>query len=284
MNLSDPVTDLMRLVGVQKAALQKLGIQTVRDLLFHFPFRYEKGGNEANVAGLVTGAEVSVIGTLEKLETKRSWKRKIPISEGYLRDQTGILKLRWFSQPYIAKMWANGTFVRATGKVSGIGKNLYIANPQLERATLSDMGLFINTNSQTSSVQLFAMYPETRGITSLWFRHAIAKILLHTGRSCMVEDPIPVETLKRYNLPTLDTALVWIHTPQTERDAEAARKRFAFEEVFLIQLERGRERAMQAREKSFTINVTQDELDAFTRAFSFTPTTAQKKCDEQYPR
>jgi RecG-like helicase len=50
-------------------------------------------------------------------------------------------------------------------------------------------------------------------------------------------------------LPTLRTSLVWVHTPQTLKDADAARKRFAFEEVFMIQLERLRERALQAKEK-----------------------------------
>ncbi len=74
MLLSNPLSEHFRLMDVQKSALKKLGIHTVRDLLYHFPFRYEAGGGEASVSGLVLGQEVSVIGVLEKMETKKSWR------------------------------------------------------------------------------------------------------------------------------------------------------------------------------------------------------------------
>ena len=118
MRLGDQLTEHFRLIDAQKAALGKLGIKTVRDLLYHFPSRYEQGGDEAQIAGLVSGQEASIIGTLEKLETKKGWKSRIPLSEGYLRDSTGRIKLRWFNQPYIAKMYADGTLVKAVGKVN----------------------------------------------------------------------------------------------------------------------------------------------------------------------
>ncbi|TSC68846.1 MAG: ATP-dependent DNA helicase RecG, partial [Parcubacteria group bacterium Gr01-1014_56] len=101
MRLQDSVTTAFRLTDVQKSALSRLGIHTLRDLLFYFPFRYDQGGEESTIAGLQSGMEVSLIGTLEKLEIKKSWKRKIPISEGFLRDQNGRIKLMWFNQPYI---------------------------------------------------------------------------------------------------------------------------------------------------------------------------------------
>ena len=285
MQLSSDIIGNFRLVEAQKGALRRLNIGTVRDLLFHFPFRYEASGNETNVSGLALGADVSIIGTLEKLETKKSWKRRIPISEGYLRDETGKIKMMWFNQPYIAKMYADGTRVKAIGKVAGSAGKLYLANPKLERVSadaVSDTGLFIvdaNTGEKKADAheqKLFAQYPETRGITSLWFRHALEKILT-AGVLDQLEDPIPADLLKRYNLPTLTAALVWIHTPQTEKDAAAARKRFAFEEVFLIQLERQLERLAQSREKSFAVTASQDAIEAFIGAFPFSATVAQKR-------
>lgn len=289
MRLQDPLSPTFRLTDVQKSALSRLGIKTLRDLLFYFPFRYDMGGSEATVAGLQAGAEVSLIGTLEKLEAKKSWKSRIPIAEGYLRDTTGRIKLRWFNQPYIAKMYTNGLLVKATGKVSGSAGKEYLANPQLERVSPTEAGLFgaqkdpakgrdehdPNSLLQDFVAPLFAVYPETRGVTSLWFRHAIEKILTQ-DMLAHIEDPIPEDILKRYNLPTLKTALVWIHTPQNLKDAEASRKRFAFEEVFLIQLERGRERALQAREKSFSIDVPKEAIAEFMNAFPFKATHAQQ--------
>lgn len=277
MRLLDPLTDHLRLMEQQKAALLRLGIHTIQDLLLHFPFRYDMAGDESNIGGLVAGQEATVIGTIDKLETKKSWKRKIPVSEGVITDTSGKIKCMWFNQPYIAKMYQNGTLVKATGKVSGSGPKMYLANPQLERVSSTDEGLFIQTEEKASDTHaLFAMYPESRGVTSLWMRHAIDKVL-KAGVLNDLEDPIPAEIVKRYNLPTLKTALIWIHTPQKLLDAAAARKRFAFEEVFFIQLERARERASQAKEKSFIVDAPPAAIDEFMSAFPFTATVAQKR-------
>ncbi|MBC7836815.1 ATP-dependent DNA helicase RecG [Acetobacteraceae bacterium] len=276
-------------MDTQKAALSRLGVHTVQDLLFHFPFRYDVGGSESTIAGLEPGQEVTIIGTLEKLETKKSWKRKIPVSEGVLRDATGKIKVMWFNQPYIAKMYAEGALVKAVGKVTGSSGKVYLANPQLERVSATDVGLFkVGENQDTSPTiygrtqekqegKIFAQYPESRGVTSLWFRHAIEKIFA-SGILEQIEDPLPPMLLKRYNLPTLKTSLVWIHTPQNLKDAEAARKRFAFQEVFLIQLERARERALQAHEKSFAVDASSEAVQEFIEgAFPFKATNAQNK-------
>jgi len=293
--LSSNISEVFRLTDTQKSALNRLGVSTVRDLLFHFPFRYDVGGEGTTIAGLVPGQEVTLVGTIEKLETKKSWKRRIPVSEGVLKDETGKIKVRWFNQPYIAKMYQSGTLVKAVGKVTGSPGKEYLANPELERISATDVGLFrpeekhVEKKSglpgagdprtfleHSSPEGFFAIYPESRGTTSLWVRHALEKIF-SSGLLQTIEDPIPPEILKRYNLPTLKTALVWIHTPQSLKDAEAARKRFAFEEVFFIQLERGRERARQLKEKSFVLKTSEEEIAAFTSAFPFKETAAQKR-------
>jgi ATP-dependent DNA helicase RecG len=309
MSPRDLLTQHFRLTPAQGAALRKLNIERVRDLLYHFPFRYEEAGGEAQIALLVAGQEATVVGTLEKLETKKSWKRKIPISQGYIKDQTGSVKVMWFNQPYIAKMWAMGTLVKAVGKVSGTGEKVYLANPELQRISATEAGLFTpqkNSSKKSSDLlsapslgaagqtfprsssasrslsaeihtqKLFAQYPESRGVTSLWFRHAVEKVL-NAGALKDVEDPIPQELLVKYSLPSLATALVWAHTPKTLRNAEAARKRFAFEEVFFIQLERGQERLRASREKSFVVETTQKDIDEFVGAFPFSATEAQQK-------
>jgi ATP-dependent DNA helicase RecG len=284
VKLTDPVAETFKLKDDHKTALAKLGIKTVHDLLYHFPARYEQAGDEASVGGLVAGQEASVVGTLEKMETKKGWKSKIPMSEGYLRDASGRIKLRWFHQPYIAKMYAEGALVKAVGKVSGAEGKLYLANPQLTKISATEASLFENkglsleqgAEGESFVSQIFAIYPESRGVTSLWFRHAIAKIFAG-GIIEQVEDPIPADVLKRYNLPTLRSALVWIHTPEKVKDAEAARKRFAFEEVFLIQLERGRQRADASAQKGFVIDPPQADIEMFIKAFPFAMTRGQTK-------
>ncbi len=152
MRLQDSITTALRLSDEHKNALSRLGVKTIRDLLFYFPFRYDMGGGESTVAGLQLGQEVSIIGTLERLEAKKSWKSRIPIAEGYLRDQTGRIKLRFFNQPYIAKMYANDTLVKATGKVTGSAGKEYLANPQLERVSPTEAGLFSKQTAPEKSL------------------------------------------------------------------------------------------------------------------------------------
>jgi len=284
MHLRDPITEHFRLVDAQKSALNKLGIKTVRDMLYHFPARYEQAGNEAQISGVVSGQEASLVGTLEKMETKKGWKSRIPMSEGYLRDQSGRIKLRWFNQPYIAKMYAEGSLVRAVGKVTGSEGKLYVANPQLQKISATEAGLFENKelrikNIEENKKEFFAVYPESRGVSSLWFRHAVDKVL-KSGVLAQAEDPVPAALLKKYNLPTLRTALVWAHTPKDLKDAEAARKRFAFEEVFMIQLELGRDRLLAAKEKSFIIDTPRQDIASFISHFPFEATVAQKRAIE----
>lgn len=273
MRLRENIADHYRLTPAQQSALAKLGIRTMRDLLYHLPARYDEAGAEAPIAGLVSGQEVSLVGTLEKLEAKKGWKSRIPMTEGYLRDQSGRIKLRWFNQPYIAKLYANGTTVRAVGKITGSPGKEYLANPQLQKT-----GDLIHQVDEKPG-DLFAVYSESRGVTSLWFRVALKKLLASEAFETL-QDPLPAALLKQYSLPTLKTALLWAHVPQKLSQAAAARKRFAFEEVFFIQLERQRERAAQRKEKSFSIEATHTDIAAFMAEFPFEATVAQKRAVE----
>ena len=250
----------------------------MRDLLFHFPFRYEQGGSENTVGSLHPGDSVTLFGRLEKLETRKSWKRRVPIAEGYIRDSSGRIKALWFHQPYIAKMYQEGTFVKAVGKVGGTEGKIYLANPELSHADplMQNGPALFEGEGATLNDTMYAQYPETRGVTSLWFRHALEKVFA-SGIIDTLEDPIPHDILARYHLPKLQTALVWMHSPKNLQNAEAARKRFAFEEVFLIQLEKQQERKREEREKGFRVELEERDIQAFMESFPFKATEAQKK-------
>ena len=122
--------------------------------------------------------------------------------------------------------------------------------------------------------ELFAVYPESKGITSKWFRHAIDRILVPAILD-EIHDPIPEAVVQKYKLPTLRTALIWLHQPQSENDALAARKRFAFQEVFLIQLAKFKDRAESETHPSLKIKIDQKKLQEFMKRFPFEPTKAQ---------
>ncbi|MEK7099768.1 MAG: ATP-dependent DNA helicase RecG, partial [Patescibacteria group bacterium] len=271
-----------RLKPDQKKALAKLGLVTVRDLVYHFPARYEAAGPTGTIAGASTGDEVTLYGTIRKPETRKAWKSRRPIAEAWLEDASGRIKMMWFNQPYIAKTLNDGMVVRATGKVTGTDGKHYLANPDIDRTPIQPEDLHDNLFADASVEgmdTLYAIYPESKGVSSLWFLHAMKRLFeghLHE----VIPDPIPPEILERYNLPTLSTALVWMHMPKKLADAQAARKRFAFEEVFAIQLGMEIERSKATKENSLPVAVDRKRMNEFVATFPFPPTEAQEKVFE----
>ncbi|MEI6843539.1 MAG: ATP-dependent DNA helicase RecG [bacterium] len=275
MKLNSPLTSEFRLVEVQKKALRKLGIVTVEDLLYHFPVRYGDTSQMKNVENVSKGETTVIFGKISGLKTSKAFIKKIPMSEGTVTDDTGHIKCVWFNQPYIAKMIREGQMVRVEGKISERKEELYMSNPKIEVVdTIPNAvgdSLFGAGQDEHS---LYPVYPESRGITSNWIYHAIQKIFSH-GILDELTDPIPEEILRKYNLPNIRTAIIWIHAPKKEDDALSARKRFAFQEIFFIQLDKQREKKLWSKQKTFTIETQKKDLDEFVSRFPFSPTPSQ---------
>lgn len=282
MNADDALLQhFPRLKADQKSALTRLGIRTIRDLLYHFPARYEASGPSGTVASVTAGTEVTLFGTIRKPETRKAWKSRRPMAEAWLEDSSGRIKLMWFSQPYMAKMVADGMVVKASGRIAGTGTKLYLANPEIDKSPVRPDEVhesLFKTEQATAIIDdtLYAIYPESRGVSSLWFLHAMKKVFEARVHESIV-DPLPKEILDKYSLPTLATALVWVHAPKSERDATTAKKRFAFEEIFTLQLALARERAQAIQEKSLPVHVDRKALADFVATFPFPATEAQQR-------
>src|SRR3989344_4254565 len=150
MQLNSLLSSEFRLVEAQKKALSKMRLLTVEDLLYHFPVRYGDTKEIKNVESLAKGDDATVFGRVSGLKTSKAFVKKIPMSEGFVEDESGRIKLVWFNQPYIAKMVREGQFVRVEGKVSsrrrakprselrsttGVAntiEELYMSNPKIE--------------------------------------------------------------------------------------------------------------------------------------------------------
>ncbi len=278
MQPSDLLTSHFRIDEIHKKALKRLGILTVENLLLHLPQRYEDISSIQSVGGLVKGQDAVVFGQIGGLNTRKAWKSRVPISEGWVEDGTARMKIMWFNQPYIAKMLTDGMYVKLAGKVTGSEGKLYLANPEIEKleSLPIDRHDSIFKNTENLDETIYPVYRETKGVTSKWFFHTVQKCF-SAGVLDVLHDPIPEAILKRYNLPTLNTALIWIHTPKKAEHAESARKRFAFEEVFYIQTAKARERAAVSAATSYQFKTEEKHIRAFTERFPFPLTAAQEK-------
>ena len=278
MKPSDLLTDHFRVDTPHQKALKKLKIATIEDLLYHLPARYEDISDVQSVAGLALGQEAVVYGRLSGLKTRKAWKSRRPIAEGYIEDGSAKIKVMWFNQPYLAKMYSDGMYVKVAGKVAGSEGKEYIANPEVEKLDSLPVdrhdSIFKNTEDLDDTI--YPIYRETKGVTSKWFYHHALKCF-EKGILDTLEDPIPSEILKRYNLPELKTALVWIHSPKKAEHAESARKRFAFEEVFYIQVQKALDREEVSVADTYTIKTAKKHVAEFIDRFPFTLTKSQDR-------
>ena len=279
MQLTDPLASHFRILPAQQKALERIGVKTIRDILYYFPVRYSNVSEIKLTRDLVAGEVVTLYGRISKLKTKKAFRSKMPMSEAELEDTSGAIKIIWFNQAYMAKMVHEGDMVELSGKVGSGKQGLFLSNPELKSTNtlpIDSHGSLFEKNGENAHIFGFPIYRETRGVTSKFLYHTVQKII-KSGLVHELEDYIPEHIRTTYKLPKLATALVWIHSPKSENDAQVARKRFAFEEVFLIQLVRKLERETYEKNKSYPVHSTQADIQEFISRFPFTATSAQEK-------
>lgn len=278
MQLHDPLSTHFRIDTLHQKALKRLGLTTVKDLLYHLPTRYENTSDVQSISNLAKGQDTVVYGQLTGLKTRKAWKSKVPIAEAMVEDGSAKIKVMWFNQPYIAKMYQDGVYVKLVGKVAGSESKLYLSNPEIEllKNLPIDRHDTIFKGTEEEEDTLYPIYRETKGVTSKWFYHTVLKCF-EKGILDKLIDPLPSNIIKPYNLPELRSALVWIHSPKKIEHAESARKRFAFEEVFYIQTAKARERDRMSVAKSYQVKSDKEQLQAFIDRFPFPLTQAQEK-------
>lgn len=278
MQLTDTLKEHFRIDTPHQKALKRLRIETVEDLLYYLPARYEDISDVQSVAGLEKGAEAVIYGQLSGLKSRKAWKSKRPIAEGYVEDGSAKIKVMWFNQPYLAKMYTDGMYVKLAGKVAGSEGKLYLSNPEVERLDSLPVDRHDSIFNGTEDLDdtLYPVYRETKGVTSKWLYHTVLKCFERDVLDTLV-DPLPESIRTTYNLPDLATALVWVHSPKKAEHATSARKRFAFEEVFYIQVQKAQERAAVSAATTYQFKTTDEHIEAFTDRFPFTLTGSQTK-------
>jgi len=276
MNLEDPLKKHFRLLPPQEKALKKMGVEKIQDLLYYFPSRYSNTTESRAVKNINKGDDVTLFGKLRDLKIGKTFKGKVSKSSAIFYDDTSEIQVTWFNQPYIVKMIGENNLVKLSGKVSGYKDRLTMNNPKTEQVSYLPVATGESLFGKDAVSTIYPVYPESRGITSNWIYHAIQKVF-KSGLLDNINDPIPEHILKTYSLPTLKTSLIWVHSPQKENDALSARKRFAFEEIFFLQLKRQLYRKTRNKKQSFKIQTAQHLVKKFTDRFAFELTASQKQ-------
>src|SRR3989344_6500151 len=181
-DLGSPIESLGGIGEKVLEKLRKLKIKKVRDLLFYLPFRYEDFSNIKNIADLAIGEKATVTAKILNISNKRTWKRRMIITEALLEDATAPIRAVWFHQPYLLQTLKKGLWVNISGKVSADKMGLYFSNPVFEIIGLDNEGPPFAFAEGRSFVGLHTgglvpIYTETAGLTSRWLRLKIKTVL-----------------------------------------------------------------------------------------------------------
>ncbi|HEY7835061.1 MAG TPA: ATP-dependent DNA helicase RecG, partial [Ktedonobacterales bacterium] len=223
--LRAPVTAVAGVGPALEQRLARLGIQTVRDLLFHFPREHHDYSKLKKIGQLEWGEVATILGLLLDVENVRGGKRGLVRTLARVSDETGEVRALWFNQPYLLKQLPRGAYIVLTGVKQRIGNRVEF---NVRSHELPEQGDLINTG------RLVPVYPLTEGLTPKVLRRVIKWAVDRCAG--FVPEYLPLAIRRRAQLLALPEAVAQIHFPDNERALTEARRRLAFDELFLIQM------------------------------------------------
>ena len=221
MNLSTPISALTRVGKTTASRLKNLGINTVEDLIFYFPFRYDDFSLVKKISELIPDESVTVRGKIQLIANRRSWQKRKILTEALISDDSGSLKVIWFNQPFLIKTLAIGDEVFLSGKLDEA--RLQMNSPDYEKVRLNTV----------HTARLVPIYHLTDGVTQKQLRFLLSQALPFISE---IKEYLPLRIIKKYSFLNLTKALNEIHFPASLNTSDEAKRRLQFDELFLIQL------------------------------------------------
>lgn len=222
--LDAPVTVLSGIGERNATTLERLGLRTLRDMLYHFPRRYDDYSQLKTINHLQYGETVTIIGTVQNVRTRKLSGGRRNVVEAVVSDGSGAIRLNWFNQAWRAKNLRPGTQVVLSGKIDQYLGRLIMNHPEME----------LLDRKQLHTNRIVPVYPLTANVKQRWLRRQINQVVSYWAPR--VQDPLPENLRRSAELLNLPNALLQIHAPDSWDDLRAARERLAFDEIFLLQL------------------------------------------------
>ncbi len=262
--LEAPLTTIAGIGPKSAKTLRKLNLETLGDLLWHLPRRYDDYSQLKTINRLWYGEEVTVIGTVEDVQVRTVRSGRMKLVEAVISDGTGALRVTWFNQPWITDRLRPGRPIVLSGKVDQYLGRLTMNNPEWEALERKQL----HTN------RIVPVYPLTSGVTSKWLRRVIHSVV--TRLAPRVPDPLPKSVRDSADLLPLNIALQQIHFPDNWERLRLAQHRLAFDEMFLLQLGVLRQKSEWGQLSCPSLTVDDTWITHFTQSLPYELTNSQQ--------
>ncbi len=266
-------------VGPNRAALfQKLEIQTLEDLLYFIPFRYEDRSGLKKISELRPGEIETVVGEVVAVGMSETSRRRMKVVDLAISDPSGLLHAKWFNQPYLKTAFKKGDRVMLNGKVKrgySVGLAFEMESPHYEKVGDNEAQVHID--------RIVPVYHETKGITSKALRSLTFQALARYGTQ--IPDFLPPDLIRKFHLPSLREAIQHIHFPPKGTDLSElnagkslAHKRLAFDELFLLECGLAlRQQGRTEQVEGIAFDTSEAIVEPLRKLVSFSLTGAQER-------
>ncbi len=251
-------------VGPRHAAmLTRLGMNTLGDMLYYFPRRYDDYSQLKPIRELFYGQQVTVIGTVTMVTTRPLRGGKMSIVEAVINDGTAGLRLSWFNQPWVANRLKVNDAISVSGKVEQYLGRLVMNNPDWEPVEMDNL----HTN------RIVPVYPLTQNVTQKWLRKLMSQVVMYWAPK--LTDHLPESIRTAAGVMELGQALLQVHFPDLHDKLQAARQRLAFDEIFFLQMGVLRQRRDYQSVPGRVFEVGDEWMEARLKSLPFALTEAQ---------
>ena len=269
--LGRPITVLKGIGEKREEQYSRLGIETVEDLIWHLPQRYDDYSRVRPIADVEEGESLSVVANLRRF-SERKFAYKKEILQAIFSDGSGTIRTTWWNQSWIEKRLTIGKTYRLSGVVG-----LYMGHKTLENPIFEEIGPDVIKDGP-----ILPVYGLTAGLRSSDVSKQVQQAL-RLGLPSL-HDPLPETLCRHYDLIPLTDALRDIHSPETPERLENARRRIIFEEFFYLQLGVQRRRQEIQHFNAAAMTVDQELLADYQTALPFALTGAQQRTLDEVRR
>ena len=264
-SLDSSITVIKGISSSLAAKFSRLGVNTVRDLLYFFPHRHLDYSQRKFISQLTEGEEETIIANVWQAQQTRLGGRWG--TEAIVGDETGNVRVVWFNNPYLAKKLPTNTRIVVSGRVSLFGGRHVFESPEWELAEDREL---IHTG------RLVPVYSLTQGLRPRQVRKLMKEVV--DQWAWQVEDFVPLELKQRCQLLELPQAIGQAHYPEDEAMKDRARVRLAFDELFLLQIGvLTKKRDWQESQPGSPLRAKTAVLNRFIKSLPFELTAAQQR-------
>ncbi len=263
ITLETPVAALPGVGNVTGKRLAYLDIHTVRDLLWHVPFRYDDLRTVTPIRDVKIGQAVTVHARLILMTNRRSPRRRMHLTEALVEDATGSLSVVWFNQPFLAKTLKVGDALLLSGTVRSAYGRAQLVAPRYEK--------FAATARKDT---LTPVYGATAGLTQKQLRFFVAAAFRALPE---IPDPVPEAVRSGENVLPVREALWRVHFPRSDGDRDEGLRRLKFDELLIFQLHRRMQERGRTTQHALPVPFRKPVVQRFVASLPFTLTPWQKK-------